>query len=290
MVNPEYLAWCQMDQMILSVLISTLTKSYVAHVVGCATTSTLWNTLVTMFASQARAHVMQIYFQLSTVRKGNNSITKYFQTIKTLSDTLAAAGQPFNDFESDSFLLKGLGFEFDPFVMFVTAQVDPLSFDELYEHLLAHEMWIEQQLPSLDLAQPSDIYTSRAATHRGRGNRGRGFSFGGRTYFRGRGAASSTHGRGSYFNNDAAPSSRPICQLCGRIGHTTARCYQRLESAHLSKSQQHPQAYQQNPQAYYSSFALPTKENWYPDTWVTHPVTNELQHLNLSTEEYQGKD
>jgi len=93
-VNSEYLVWSQRDQMILSVLISTLTEPYVVHVVGCATFSALWTTLITMFASQARARVMQIYFLLATVKKGNSSITEYFQTIKTLSDTLANAGQP----------------------------------------------------------------------------------------------------------------------------------------------------------------------------------------------------
>jgi hypothetical protein len=126
-VNPEFLVWSQRDQMILSVLISTLTVPYVVHAIGCATSSALWTTLITMFASQARARVMQIYFQLATVNKGNNSITKYFQTIKNLSDTLAAAGQPLNDFESVSFLLKGLGSEYDPFVTLVTTRVDPLS-------------------------------------------------------------------------------------------------------------------------------------------------------------------
>jgi hypothetical protein len=93
-VNSKYLAWSQRDQMILSVLISTLTEPYVVHVVGCATSLALWTTLITMFASQARARVMQIYFLLATVKKGNSSITEYFQTIKTLSDTLANAGQP----------------------------------------------------------------------------------------------------------------------------------------------------------------------------------------------------
>lgn len=92
MANPEYLAWCQRDQMILGVLISTLTEPYCVHAVGCATAHALWTTLVTMFASQAWACVMQIYFQLATVKKRIDSITKYFQTIKTLSETLAAAG------------------------------------------------------------------------------------------------------------------------------------------------------------------------------------------------------
>jgi len=150
-VNPEFLTWSQRDHMILSVLISTLTEPYVVHTIGCATSPALWNTLVTMFASQARARVMQIYFQLATVKKGNNSITEFFQTIKNLSDTLAAAGQPLKDFESVSFLLKGFGSEYDPFVTSVTTRVDPLSIDELYNHLLAHEMRLEQQIPALDI-------------------------------------------------------------------------------------------------------------------------------------------
>jgi hypothetical protein len=174
-VNPDYLVWCQKDQMIVNVLISTLT-------VGCATSSTLWKTLLTMFASQVRARVMQIYFQLATVNKGNSSITEYFQTIKTLSDTLAAASQPLNDFESVLFLLKGLGSEYDPFVISVTTQVDPLSIDELYGHLLAHEMHLEQQIPALDIQQPTANLSTRAPMSRGRGYCGHG----GQPYNRGR--------------------------------------------------------------------------------------------------------
>jgi len=142
--------------------------------------------------------------------------------------------------------LDSLGTEFDPFVTFVTTWVGTLlSFDELYRHLLYHEMRIEQQLLVLDLAQSFASYTTRATMLRGRGYRGgRGSSFGGRGYFSGRGASYSYRGRGSYFNNEASPSTRLVCQFCGRIGHTTARCYQRLESVHSFYSQQ------QNLQAY----------------------------------------
>jgi hypothetical protein len=160
--------------MILSILISTLSEPYVVHAVGCVSAAALWNTFLTMFASQARARVMQIYFQLATVKKGSNSITEYFQTIKTLSDTLAAAGQPLNDFESVSFLLKGLGSEYDPFVTSVTTRVDPLSIDELYGHLLAHEMRLDQQLPAVDALSPAANFTTRGSPSRGRGFRGRG--------------------------------------------------------------------------------------------------------------------
>jgi hypothetical protein len=33
---------------------------------------------------------------------------------------------------------------------------------------------------------------------------------------------------------------------------------------------------------------LPSKENWYPDTRATHHITNDVQNLNLSSEDYTG--
>ena len=70
-------------------------------------------------------------------------ISDYFQRFKGLVDTLFAASQPLNNFEIVSYLLTGLGPEYDPFVMSVTTCVDPLSFDELYGHLLEHENRLE---------------------------------------------------------------------------------------------------------------------------------------------------
>jgi hypothetical protein len=93
-----------------------------------------------MYSSQSRAMIIQVHYQLATLKKGGSFVTEYFQTFKSLADTLAAAGQPLNDFELVSFLLAGLGSEFDPFVTFVTSLVDPMSAEELYAHLLTHEM------------------------------------------------------------------------------------------------------------------------------------------------------
>jgi hypothetical protein len=95
-------------------------------------------------ASQAHARIMQVHFQLVTLKKGNSYVTDYFHKLKTLSDTLAACGQPLNDFEAISFLLAGLGSEFDPLVTSLTTLVDPISRDDIYGLLLAHEMCLEQ--------------------------------------------------------------------------------------------------------------------------------------------------
>ena len=94
---------------------------------------------------------MQIHYQLATLKKGNSSIVDYFHQFTTLVDTFASIAHALNDFEIISFLLAGLGFEYDFFVTSVTTRVDPLTIDELNGHLLAHELWLEHQQPIVDL-------------------------------------------------------------------------------------------------------------------------------------------
>ncbi len=69
-----------------------------------------------------------------------------------MSDTMAAIGQPLNYFETMSYLLAGLGFEYDHFVTSVTPRVYPLSLEEIYGHLLANEMRLEQQLSTAKIS------------------------------------------------------------------------------------------------------------------------------------------
>jgi hypothetical protein len=120
-----------------------------------------------MFASQAHARIMHVHFQLATLKKGNSSISDYFHKMKTLSDTLVACEQPLNDFEAISFLLAGLGSEFDPLVTLVTTQVDPISRDDIYGLLHAYEMCLEQQLATMDLSNASAHITARNSGNSG---------------------------------------------------------------------------------------------------------------------------
>jgi hypothetical protein len=89
--------------------------------------SPTWTTLVSKFASQARSRIIQIHYQLATAKKGSLSITKYFQSFKAMCDNLAAAKHHLHDFESISYLLAGLGSDYDPFVTSITTRLDPLS-------------------------------------------------------------------------------------------------------------------------------------------------------------------
>jgi hypothetical protein len=132
MANPAYLTWMQQDQMVLSTIVSTISESLISQVIDYSTATEVWSALERLYSSQSRARIMQVHYQLTTIKKGGSSISEYFKKFKGLIDTLAAADQPLNDFELISFLLAGLGSEFDPFATSVTTRVDPMTIEELY--------------------------------------------------------------------------------------------------------------------------------------------------------------
>jgi len=120
-----------------------------------------------------------------------------------------------------SYFLASLGSDYDLFVTSISTWLDPLSLDEIYGHLLAHEMRIEHHLAPSDIVVPTANFSSRGSPSCSRGYRGRGRT----NNYRGRGFFSPGRGRGTSFQPDSGQSSRPICQLCGKIGHTAPRCY-----------------------------------------------------------------
>ncbi|KAL0008599.1 hypothetical protein SO802_010101 [Lithocarpus litseifolius] len=64
-----------------------------------------------------------------------------------------------------------------PFVTSITTQVNPLSLDELYGHLLAHEQRLEQQQSAAKLSFSTANIATRNTTNRGGcGSSGRGSS------------------------------------------------------------------------------------------------------------------
>lgn len=143
-VNPAYTLWYQQDKFVLTALISSLSKSILVHVCGLHTSRDVWLALEKMFASQSKARLMQSRLQLATLKKGSLSIFDYFQKAKGFSHSLAIIDEPLKDSELISYILAGLGPEYDSLVITITTWIDPISLDTLYGYLLAHEQRLEQ--------------------------------------------------------------------------------------------------------------------------------------------------
>ena len=281
LINPEFTQWQLQDQIVLSALISSLSEKVIAHVVKCTTSRDLWATLERMFTAQSQTRLMQIHYQLSTLRKGSTSIADFFHTFTGLADTLAAIDQPLPEFQLVSFLLAGLGPEYDSFVTSVQQRTEPITLDYLYGHLLNHEIRLAQSQAPVSLETASANFVSRGTPSRsGRGGRTQSSSSNGRSpstspSFR------SNRGRGQGRNspNDACP----VCQVCNRTGHVAFHCYHRFDNSYYSEKSAAMQAY-------FSTQQAPTDPNWYTDTGATNHLTSDLANLNVHSEEYLGSN
>ncbi|KAB1227925.1 Retrovirus-related Pol polyprotein from transposon TNT 1-94 [Morella rubra] len=202
-------------------------------------------------------------------------MAEYFRKTKLLADTMAAAGRPLASGEFNTYLLAGLGSEYDSLVTSVTTRFDPPSPEELFSHLLTHEARLLQQ--ALALTTSSEITanaTSKQASPRGRnGGRGRGFHRG----YRGR-------GRGR-FSPQSSPftEDRPTCQVCFKSGHTALQCYNRFNHAFQAPP---PASFTAN----YSSIPAGPDSYWYPDSAASNHMTHDYTNLSHNPTEYTGEE
>ena len=111
--------------------------------IGLTSSRDVWITLEKMFSSKSRARIMQTQYNLATLKKGNLSISDYFQKAKGFADLLSSIGQPLGLTETTSYILVGLLSEYESLVTTLNTRLEDCSLDELYDHLLTHELRLE---------------------------------------------------------------------------------------------------------------------------------------------------
>ena len=224
--NQEYTLWHRQDQLVLSWLLLSISEGVLAQVIGCSTSSEVWITLEKLFASQSKTRILQLHIQLQSIKKNSLTMGEYFAKIKRVADNLAAAGQPISNDDKIMYLLAGLGSNYDPVVASVTSKPDSFSLQEIQAILLNQEARLEQlhSEKSIEFQQTTANIASQTFF---KGNDPK-VSIGGHTtiprnirggYRGGRNRG----GRGSRYN-----FSKPICQVCGKPGHTIT-CYYRFD-------------------------------------------------------------
>ena len=222
---------------------------------------------------------MSLHYQLATLRKGDNSIADYYHKFTTLIDTLVVVDQPLPHHETISFLLAGLGSDYDALVTSVSTQLTPIALEDLYDHLLSHELRLSHNQPSVDLSTASANFVNKNSSNRGeRGGRTNNFSAS-----RGRNQYFNHRGRGRGRHNYSQSSNRPFCQVCQKPGHVALQCYHRFDNTYQYDNSSQMKALLATPQQ-------PTDPNWYLDSGATHHVTSDLANLNIRAEEYQGSE
>lgn len=219
--NPDYARFIARDQQLLSYLFSLLSRDIFSSVATLETSAQVWRTLEQVFNSQIQVRSINIRIGLATTKKGDMSVTDYYNKMKTYGDELASAGSTIDDTNLVSYIVTGLGADYNSVVSSVMACSTPITAPELLSLMLAYEERQELLFDGGSYSNSSVNTTSRGGRNSGGGRhpghlqgRGRG---------RGGGRSSGSH-RGAYNNNAPCPgqtsgSSKPRCQVCYKVGH-----------------------------------------------------------------------
>ncbi|KAH9793691.1 retrovirus-related pol polyprotein from transposon RE1 [Citrus sinensis] len=140
--NPAYVNWRAQDQTLLSWLFSTISEGILSSVLNYDTAFDVWKSIEKQFGVQSEAKVMQLRYELDTLRKESMSIEEYCSKMKILANKLACAGD--NITEKDLLIrtLNGLGSGYLDLASIITA--NKMSYDDAYALLLTHEARLEQ--------------------------------------------------------------------------------------------------------------------------------------------------
>ncbi|KAL5831806.1 hypothetical protein ACOSQ4_017160 [Xanthoceras sorbifolium] len=311
--NDDYLNWKKIDQLLVSWLMTTLSARILGQVTQCVTSCEVWNTVTSLFSQQSMARIMHLRSQLQSTKKGSMKINEYIVKMRGLTDALMAAGQVMTERDLVSYILGGLGLEFDPVVVTITSKKEDITLQDTQFLLMSYESRLEManSTATLDLSQAAANVVNKGNKGEVSANYVRGGQFQNNNGGRSKGRRGGRGGR--YFNQ------RLTCQLCGKPGHFSAICYHRFDQTFaggFGKPQQYHQqskmqgnftnvqgnfaqqpefpnsySYAQNPgmAALIASSSTVADPSWYVDSGATNHITPDFNNLSFSNE-YKGAE
>ncbi|RVX10653.1 Retrovirus-related Pol polyprotein from transposon TNT 1-94 [Vitis vinifera] len=257
-LNPDFVQWRVFDRMVLSWMYSTLNPDIMGQIVGFQTSHEAWMALHKIFSASSKARIMQLRLEFQTTKKGGDAMLDYILKMKTISDNLAAVGEPVKERDHILQLLGGL----DP--SFASAHMASVpSRQPNRPHQPRH--YHHPSRPQHQASSSSNRPPTRFHPQQPRNN----------------------HPIPSAHNKPHHLSTRPQCQLCGKFGHTAIKCYHRFDINYQGNNGV-PLA--QAPFSHAMLAAAPDhQDSWFFDTGATHHLSHSAQTLSC-VQPYSGTD
>ncbi|KAF7838902.1 Retrovirus-related Pol polyprotein from transposon TNT 1-94 [Senna tora] len=295
-VNPAHLFWKKQDQLLMAWLVDSMTEGMLTHIVGCASSAEIWQTLEELFVSQTRAKERQLKTLLRSTKKGNLSMNDYLLEIKKTVDALTSIGAPVSRHDTIESILDGLPEEYEGFVTSISLHTTKYTVPEIHALLLAQETRLDKfkknvEVVSANVAQTQDNAKSRnynrsSSQNRGGSQNNRGsfrFPNNSSNNFQSRQGFQQGRGRGRI---NQWQGQRAQCQVCGKWGHIAVNCYNRYnqnftEDALVQAQSQMPSS---STSAAPAQALLATPEtlidpDWYPDSGASNHLTNNANNI-----------
>ncbi|KAH0651477.1 hypothetical protein KY285_031594 [Solanum tuberosum] len=152
--NPAFISWYRQDQLIQNVILASVDPTLAATVVAASTSQASWDALHTAYANKSQTRIFSVRDRLARLAKETLPVADYLHQVRSLCDELATAGAPVSNEELIVKILTGLGPEFREISATIRAKDSTISYTELYEKLLDHELFVKHEESKKPLSTP----------------------------------------------------------------------------------------------------------------------------------------
>nr|XP_016463937.1 PREDICTED: uncharacterized protein LOC107786936 [Nicotiana tabacum] len=159
--NPVYTLWFRQDQLIQNALMASVEPTIASTVAAANISKQAWDSLHTAYANKSQTRIFSLCDQHARITKDTIPITEYPQRIRSLLDELATVGAPVTNSELIVKILSGLGPEFREISADIRVRDTTITYEELYEKLLDHELYIRHE----EAKKTHNPITAAVATH-----------------------------------------------------------------------------------------------------------------------------
>ena len=104
-----------------------------------------WLALAPAFSNWSQLRIMSLREQLSSITKGNSSISTFLHSIHNIADELALICHPIDKLEMVIHALNDLGPTFREITASIYTRDSPIAFNELYGKLVDFEMFLQRE-------------------------------------------------------------------------------------------------------------------------------------------------
>ena len=123
--------------------ITSLDLPLITNVSNAPTSQATWTTLANLYANKSWFRVIVLKERLQLNSKGIQTVFAYLQSIKEIASESAIINHLISNEDLTLYILNGLGPEFKEFIISLCIGDHPLSFEELYDKLIAHKEYLK---------------------------------------------------------------------------------------------------------------------------------------------------
>ncbi|XP_010463215.1 PREDICTED: uncharacterized protein LOC104743877 [Camelina sativa] len=284
--NPEYEAWVCTDELIKSWLFGTLSEEVLGLVHALSTSAEVWNSLASSFNRNSVARECELLCHLNLLNTKDKSFSVYCREFRAVCDNLSSIGKQVNESMKVVLFLNGLAREYDPIATIIQSSLSRLpspTFNDVVLEVASFNSKLQSYETASDVSPNLAFQTQRGgfSGYRGRGSNGRGRGGRGNYSTRGRGFSQQVNNSSCNSSQSGGSSNtRPVCQICGRVGHVALKCWNRFDNSYQSDDV---------PQALAALQVSDGGLEWVTDSGSSAHITSATTQLNNATP-YNGSE